>query len=268
MSRDQLEVERSNLAHELHVGSNIGNRVSVDFDEQVAARVDAEEGSADGFFGEGEFNLTRASPVAIDVVGQRGEAVFGDASVQHAQGGENFEKEVVRCGVTGQLGGEGGGDGGEGGIVSGGFVGDVESQTDDDMLGGIFLHENATDFFWSDEHIVGPAKAGAVKAQAVKCGNDGETGGEGKGLPSACGRFEGEHDGHPKSARVGSPRASVASASAGLGGSADGVPGGKMAGVVIGGGDLVGLVQCPTAPLTRGDVGHITSRAWRCSSRR
>lgn len=268
MSRERVEVERSNLAHKLHVGSGVGNGVTVDFNEQVAARVDAEEGAADGFFGQGQFDLARATPVAIDVVGQSGESVVGDASVQHAKGGENFVKEVVRRGVTGQLGGEGGGDGGERGIVGGGLVGDVESETDDDTVGGIFFHEDTADFFRSDENIVGPAQAGAAEAETVERGNDGETGGEGKGLPSACGWFKRKHDGHPESAWVGSPHASVASASAGLGGGADGVPGGKMSCVVVGGGDLVGFVQGPTPPLTRGDARHTILRAWRCSNRR
>ena len=70
-------------------------------------------------------------------------------------------------------------------------------EADNNAVGGETFHEDAADFFWSDQHVVRPAEAGLGEAESAQRGNHGEAGGEGKGGPSAVGRIERQDDGNP-----------------------------------------------------------------------
>ena len=60
----------SNFAHELHVGGGVRDGVAFDGNKEVAVGIDAEEGAADDFTGNMEFDLAGASPVVVDFVGE------------------------------------------------------------------------------------------------------------------------------------------------------------------------------------------------------
>jgi hypothetical protein len=133
-----------------------------------------------------------------------------------------------------------------------GVIGHVEPEADDHAVGGKLFHEDAANFFRSDQNIVGPAQAGRGQAESAQGGDDGESCGEGKGGPTAVGRIEGEDNRHPQSSLIRDPTSSLPAAGGGLGARTDGVPRGQVARVVIGGSKAHGFVERPTAPLAAG----------------
>ena len=173
--------------------------MAVDGDEEVAPGINAEEGSADGLVRDGQLDLPGPAPVAVDVVGQRREALLRDAPVQDAQGDEDFFVDVVRGGSKGKLLGQRGGDSREFGIGSGVVV-QIEAEADDHAVGGELFHEDAANFFRSNENVVGPAQARGGQAESAQGGDNGEPGREGEGGPTAVGWVEGKDHGHPQAA--------------------------------------------------------------------
>ena len=171
--------------------------MAVDLQKKVPAGIDAEEGSADDFVGDVQLDLAGSAPVAVDVVGQGSETFLGDASVQDAQGDEQFLVDVVHWRCDGQFAGQGCGDGGQLRIRSGRIVGHIESESDNDAVGREFFHEDAADFFWSDEDIVRPTQACLGESESAQGGNHGESGGERKGGPSAVRRIERQDNRNP-----------------------------------------------------------------------
>ena len=189
--------------------------------------------------------------------------------MQDAQGDEDFLVEVFDGGRDGKFFGQGRGNGREFGIGSGGIVDHVETESDHDAICGKALHENAANFFRSDEHIVRPAQPGLQQPDPAQGGDNSQSGGEGKGGPSALGRIERQHDRGPEPALARIPATAVASAGGSLPVRADSFPRSEVAREVIGRTEFRALVQFPTAPLARVHLRvHVSGEAWRDSNRR